>query len=169
MKVSTSVAKAFLRGEEEASQEVYQAYRKLLYFVIASIVGSKEDAEDVYQDTFVAVLTNRNQVKSPKDLEWYLLQTAKNLALNAVRKRDALIDYSSTLDLYGEEEKKNDYLQELNQFLNDRENIVVTLKIAYGFTNKEAGKILDVSEREVALIYHQALKKLRKGITNHVE
>jgi RNA polymerase sigma-70 factor (ECF subfamily) len=165
--LSLASAQGFLRGEEGAIKEVYLAYRQLLYFIIASIVSNPEDAKDIYQETFVSALAHREDVKSPKDLKWYLVSTAKNLALNYVKKRDALIDPSDLLDYYGQEES-NGYLEELNAFLKPKESVVVTLKIAYGFTNKEIARYLNVSERSVAALYREALIKLKKGISAHV-
>lgn len=164
MNVSLTTAKEFIAGDAAATQEVYLAYRKLLYFVIVTIVGNEEDAKDVYQDVFLNLLSHRGAITDPKNLHSYLVAMAKNAAINYVKKRDSLVEYSSLLDFYGEEERHNSYLQDLNTFLSDRENIVVTYRLAYGFTIREVATLTNVSPRQINIIYSQAIHKLRRGL-----
>ena len=56
VEVSLETAKAFLSGDRAATSEVYLAYRRLLYFIIVSVVKNQEDANDVFDDVFTHLL-----------------------------------------------------------------------------------------------------------------
>lgn len=105
--VSHSATCRFIAGEEQATCEVYETYRKLLYFVIGTIVGNEEDTKDVFQETFAKILASRAKIKEPKNLQSFLLTSARNCAIDFVRKRNALVEYSCLLDIYGEEDRDN--------------------------------------------------------------
>ena len=164
LKASLASAQGFLAGEEGATKEVYLTYRKLLYFIIRSLVENPDDADDLYQETFVQAISARKEIKDPKKLHYYLCATAKNLALNFIKKRDALVDYSDLLDFYGQDEHANGYLQDLNALLSDAENVVVTYRIAYGLSVDEVAKLTGFSKSKVNLLYSRSLKKLRKEL-----
>ncbi len=72
MNVTIKTAKLFLQGEEEATAIVYQSYRALLYFIIATYVNQKDDCDDVYQNVFMKILEKRSEVKDVSSLHSYL-------------------------------------------------------------------------------------------------
>lgn len=162
MEITTKCAERFLKGDEAAAEEVYLAYRRLLYFIIVSIVKNKEDAEDVFQDLFTALVAKRPSVKASK-LQSYLCQSAKNAAINFAKKRDSLVDYSDGIDvLYGENDHSNPYLQGLLSGLSDKENIIVVYKVVYDFSFREIASLTGISRQSANTIYREALKKMKK-------
>lgn len=161
MDISKATAQRFLEGDDRAIEEVYVTYRRLLYFIIISILKDPDDSEDVLQDVFSSLLTKRPAIK-PSKLQSYLCQSAKNTAINFAKKRDALIDYSDLLDVYGENDASNPYLQDLLSGLSDLENIVVVYKIVYDFSFREIASLTGLSRQHANNLYHQALKKMRK-------
>lgn len=164
MRIPLSMARAFIAGDEEATTEVYLNCRKLLYFVIRSIVTDPVDAEDVYQDVCVSVLKNRSAITSPSHLLPYLARTAENMALNFAKRRGALLDYSDLMDAYGAEEHQNAYLQEFMPFLSDLENAVLVYKLEYGFTFREIATMTGVSRQTANVAYKGAIRKIRKNL-----
>lgn len=160
--VSLGVAKKFIEGEPSAIQTVYLSYRKLLFFIIVSIVKNESDANDVYQDVFTELLQKPNAIQDPKNLHSYLINSAKNAAINFVKKRDALIDYQSLLDFYANEEQDNPYLQEVTEGLPSLEAVVVIYHLNYGFSFVEIAKITNLSRQTVSSYYHKGIKDLRQ-------
>jgi RNA polymerase sigma factor (sigma-70 family) len=171
LEISITTAKAFLEGEGTAVQEVYETYRKLLYFIIVSIVKDKSDAEDLFQDVFVEVLSNKNASVKPAKLRNYLCECAKNKALNFIKKRNALVDYTDLMDIYEMDESDNPYLQNLLEGLTDLENVLVSYKIVYGFSYREIERLTGLKRQNANNIYRRAIHKLRKlyGDKPHVQ
>lgn len=170
MNVSQTTARRFVEGDEAAFSEVYSAYRKLLFFIIGSIVGNSSDAEDVFQEVFLSIWKSRQNIKNSGDLHWYLITTAKNEALSFVRKRDALVDYSSLLDVYGKEEH-NAFLDDLLKGLSSMEANVVIYKVEWGFSFEEIARLTGYTRQTIAKYYHEGMKKLRQQNqeANHVQ
>lgn len=86
MKVSIKTIEELKRGYESAFNEVYEAYEKLLYFLIFSIVRNKEVAKDVLQDVFVKVFVDTSSLRSPKNFHSWIIKIAKNSALTIAKK-----------------------------------------------------------------------------------
>lgn len=161
MEINTGAAKQFLEGDDRAFEEIYNSSRRLLYFIIISILKDPSESEDVLQEVFANLLAKRPKVK-PSKLQSYLCQSAKNAAINTAKRRDSLIDYSDLLDVYGEEDHDNPYLQNLLEGLTDRENIIVVYKIVYGFSFREIARLTGISRQSANTLYKTALKKMRK-------
>jgi len=169
VEISEETAKAFLSGDRAATSEVYLAYRRLLYFIIVSIVKNQEDAADVFEEMFTHLLADPPQLASPKKLQAYLCASARHAAISFAKRRDALIDYSDLMDVYGQEEKDNDYLQTLLGGLSDLEAIVFTYKIVYEFSYREISALTGIPRMSANRLYHEAPKKARRlyGVKKH--
>jgi RNA polymerase sigma-70 factor (ECF subfamily) len=163
--VSKKTAAGFISGDEKATAEVYQAYRKLLFFLIGSIVGSYQEAEDLFQDTFEKAILSRSAIKKPEGLHYYLCQTAKNLSINYVKKREkTLYCYSFFCEEESEQpgNSTNSFLADLVPFLTTEETSVVTLKTVYGMKLKEIAVLSSKPISTVESIYKRAVSKLKK-------
>ena len=161
MKIPYHTAKAFCEGNESAIKEVYLSLRKLLYFVIRSIVNNEEDANDIYQNVFIKVIANAKTIKKPEALQSYFLETAKSEALNFVKKnqRQDLLEDADVL--YGEDDAPSPYLESYYPFLTPRENAVVVLHLEEGLSFREIEALAKLSRQTIANAYESALKKLK--------
>ena len=72
----------FLHGDEDATTEVYEEYRNLAYFVIATYVSNQDDCNDILSNTFLKLLRNKESVKEAKNLKQFICTIAKNEAIN---------------------------------------------------------------------------------------
>jgi RNA polymerase sigma-70 factor (ECF subfamily) len=61
-------------------------YQNVLYKTIVRLVISKEDAEDLVQETFVKIYRNIHQLSDAGKLRYWLLKMANNEALMFLRK-----------------------------------------------------------------------------------
>ncbi|MCI2067979.1 MAG: sigma-70 family RNA polymerase sigma factor [Bacilli bacterium] len=161
MLVSKKTAQLFISGDEKAIQEVYLSYRKLLFFILGSILGSKDEAEDLFQETFYQVLKNKDKIADPQGLHYYLLQTARNLALNYVKKRERTVYFEDMFSYESQDKKENAFLQDLLPYLTDQEAFIVTSRLVYGFTLKEISQFISLPLSSTEAIYKKALKKIK--------
>lgn len=162
MKIPYSTAKAFIAGEKDAQEEVYRSTRKLLYFVIRSIVNEEEDAKDVYQNVFVKAIANAATLQKPEALQAYLLSLAKNESLNYLRAKHQE-DPSDQIDsLYGEEETRYPYLESYYPFLSPKENAVVLLKIEGEMSFRDIAALSGLNRQSLNNLYRSALKKIKR-------
>lgn len=162
--ISSKTFTRFLQGEEDATQEVYQEYRKLAYFVIATYVSNVEDCNDILSNTFLKVLQNRQSVKEAKNLKQFICATAKNEAINFLKKESHLIKTELIDEMYGSADKSNDVLNILEPLLTSKEVIVVYYKVIFEMTWEEITQETGIPSSSARLIYKQAKTKLRKEL-----
>lgn len=162
MNVSRHVAKLFLEGDEKAAAEVYKAYRALLYFIISSYLSNKEDCEDAFQETFLAVLSRISEIKSPEALHSYLCQTAKSKAID-IAKANAKIegDYIEE-DIISPKESNIDSLLPLD--LSRGEKLVVGYRVVFGLSYKEISNLTGDPIVTLKARYSRAIKKAKGAL-----
>ena len=86
MSISKQTIQSFIIGNEDAIGKVYDEYKNLMYFVIASYISLPEDCEDVLSDAFIKAINHRNDLKNPDSLKTYLTTIARNCALDFLKK-----------------------------------------------------------------------------------
>jgi RNA polymerase sigma-70 factor (ECF subfamily) len=126
---------------------------------------SHNEAEDVLQETFIALLKLRVQPSRP---EHYCVRTFRNRALNyrrslwrrLAREWESLRWFERTPDETGTELQAMNFLAKLPR--DQREAIV--LKIWHNYTFEEIGALLEVSPNTVAGRYRYGLQKLRTSL-----
>ena len=145
MNVSVKTAELFLHGEEEATSIVYKNYRALLYFIIA---------------TYVKVLSRRNEVSDPSSLHYYLCETAKNEAIDFVKKhfREQSCDVIEEI-CADKKETQLDYF--LPYDLTKEEKKIVGYRLTFGLSWKEIGNLINIPVPTAKFRYVQAIKKIK--------
>ena len=78
---------ALRSGDPVALEMVWDAYAEDLFTLLLSMLRSRSDAEDVLMDVFVRVAQRCGRVATARDLRAYLLRMARNLGLNAIKRR----------------------------------------------------------------------------------
>ncbi|MBO7121046.1 MAG: RNA polymerase sigma factor [Bacilli bacterium] len=164
MSITRSVAMAFMAGDESATEKVYLEYKNLMFFVIASYVSSKSDIDDILSESFLKAIEKREQIKEPHHLKAFLVATARNQAIDFLRK-NRLVPSSDVLDeIYGDDDRSNDFLSLIEPLLSNKETIVVYYKIGFSYTWPEISKETGIPVSSVRRIYDKAKEKLRKGL-----
>lgn len=81
---------------EPAFAELYSRYSRKIYAYCLKVLGNKEDASDVFQDTFVRFYNSAKQRQISGNIAGYIITIARNLCLNYKRDRkdlDSFEDY----------------------------------------------------------------------------
>ena len=106
MSISKQVVQSFILGNEDAIGKVYDEYKNLMYFIIASYISLPEDCEDVLSESFIKAMNHRTDLKDPNNIKSFLASIARNTALDFLKKSKEtptdLID-----DMYGTNDQYN--------------------------------------------------------------
>lgn len=78
---------SFLNGNDEAFRALYDAFERPLYLYVLRLLGSKGDAEDVFQDIWIRMFRLRGETKDVRKFSGLLFTVARNLSMNAIRDR----------------------------------------------------------------------------------
>ena len=140
-------------------EELYLSMRHGLRSVVAQIVPADE-VEDIVQETYIRLrrVVVAQEIRHPRS---YLYQTAKNLALDSIKKADNALTSSWQEDAHyaatGGDSlvKKIDDTADLERFCDSLRRLpskarrVFVLKKVYGFTQREIASELGISESTV--------------------
>ncbi len=83
----TEAFNRFLSGDDEAFRALYDAFERPLYLYIVRFVGSKNDAEDIFQEVWTRIYRLRGEMASVRKFSGLLFTVARNLSINALRDR----------------------------------------------------------------------------------
>ncbi len=86
---------SFLNGNDDAFRALYDTFERPLYLYIVRLMGSKSDAEDVFQDVWIRMYRLRGEMKAVRRFSGLLFTVARNLSINAIRDRKLLPSLST--------------------------------------------------------------------------
>lgn len=159
------LAPKIARQDAEAFEELYEKLHRLVYSVCIGVVRDRGLAEDLTQETFVAVWTHAAEFRGNGFKSW-ILKIARNKSLNELRRRREIsedftlnegIGGGYTIDTAAE---TGIVLSAALSCLEDRDREIVLMKNA-GLKTKEIAEILKMPRGTVSWRYSEALKALK--------
>ncbi len=172
--ITTLALQQFCKGENQALSLLYKAWLPELYLVAYRYVQSPQEAEDVVADCFEKIFTMPTKKRRQKfieeeiNLKALLLVMAKNKSLDVIKtknNRNRIVDgIKKLLPSLGVNEVTqtltNDNFKALLSCLPEKERQIITLSTE-GFSTKEIGEQLNLSEKTIANLLSMARKKVK--------
>ena len=158
-----NLTKQIKKGSTEAFDLLYDATKNGVYYIIKSIVKDYSLAEDIMQDTYISFMNKIEDIDLKGNIYSYLLTTAKNKALNEVKKGERLVgvDYLENMEC-PEVDNFTPLLDFAKKHLDEYEWKIVKLTIIDGYRRVEVAKIIHKPVATVNWQYNKILKKLEK-------
>ncbi|HKY04140.1 MAG TPA: sigma-70 family RNA polymerase sigma factor, partial [Blastocatellia bacterium] len=75
------------RGDEDAFRQIFERYGRPIISFIYDMVGQRELAEELMQETFVRAYKNLGGLREETKLSTWLFGIAKNVARESLRSR----------------------------------------------------------------------------------
>jgi len=164
------LAKKARGGDGQAFEELVRLYQRMIYGFLFRLSGSKEDAMELTQLTFVKSWMAIGSFRGESSFRTYLYTVAANAWRNTLRDRyrRPTVDVDEiplASDHSPHEEAEKSQQQERLWILVDRlprrQKEVVLLRIREGLSFVEAARIMGCSIGAAKANYHQAVKRLR--------
>lgn len=138
------------------------------------LLGQREDAEDVVQEVFVAMVRARERLEHVMDLEAYLFTVLRHAAGRCARRRTkgpvtSDVVLSAEARVSDERNSRRDELRGAIRRLPPKQREVIALKIDGELTFAQIGEVLDISPNTAASRYRYALGRLREALTTRSE
>ncbi len=166
-----------LLGEEDAFTELVERYESKVKKTAESIIGNPFSAEDVAQDTFLAVWAHLRELRYRDKFEIWLLRVTANCAKKLLRHyKTNLHSISADLDMLPDpesdsvlsmeawqENKNGEKLLDAVEALSDALRDTVLLYYLDGYGIKEISYLLSVPEGTVKRRLSEGRKQLRRG------
>ncbi|MFN8178186.1 MAG: sigma-70 family RNA polymerase sigma factor [bacterium] len=168
-------------GEEEAFSELVERHQARVYQHAERLLGNRQDAEEVLQDTFLQAYRNLAGFEERSRFSTWIYRIATNEALmrlrRASRRREVLLEEAPS----GEVERASDEVREFARSalddvmdrevreilkkalveLPDEYRVVFVLRDVEGFSNAEVADILGLSVPAVKSRLHRSRIWLR--------
>ncbi len=166
----------YLKGDEEAFQDVVKLYFDGLVLFIHSMVRDLDTAEDIAIDVFTQLVVHKNRFRFGHSLKTYLFMMGRSRALDYIKRRDKLKMTELSPDLpiadgepgpeevlIAEEEKKTLY-RALSR-LEESQRQVLHLVYFRDMSCEEAAKVLGKSRKQIYNLLYRGKQALRTILT----
>jgi len=163
---------ACLSNSPIAQKALYERFSRKMMGVCLRYANSAEEAQDILQDGFIKVFNNLSKFKKEGSLEGWVRRIMVNTALENYRKTKKERQ-NVDLDNVSYQLEHNDYIIEsmearsllkLIQTLPSGYKTIFNLYAIEGYTHKEIGVQLDISENTSKSQYSRARTYIQKMI-----
>ena len=140
------------KKDARAQAELYKRYSSVLYAVCLRYSTNKVEAEDNLQDAFITIFNKAEQFKDKGSFEGWIKRITVNTVLQKYRKQKvfSLTDEAQIEDTADQQVVDNglplDYLISIIQELPHRYRLVFTMYVMDGYSHKEIGALLKISD-----------------------
>ncbi|MGB5930085.1 MAG: sigma-70 family RNA polymerase sigma factor, partial [Cyclobacteriaceae bacterium] len=161
-----------LNDDKQAQKELYELYKRTLMGICRRYASRKSEAQDIYQEAFIKIFNNIDQVEDPVALPGWMKRVVVTTAITHYHK--AYIQYSED-DIADNEVDNNDYqeimsgmdmktLLELINNLPDGYRMVFNMHAIDGYKHAEIAEILAISENTSRTQLRKAKTRLKEQL-----
>ncbi len=159
-------------------------YQGTLLRFVSKLLGDREAAQDVVQDTFLQVARHPKRLLDIENHHNWLLRVARNLGISHLRRRSRARKHTEAFasrvaaEAQAREEEKSRALEEeetrslvrseINR-LSERHREVLLLKVQEEKSYREIAEITGLSVTNVGYLLHQAVKELSRRLNRNRE
>jgi RNA polymerase sigma-70 factor (ECF subfamily) len=172
-------------GNKKAFEDLVKKHDSKVLQIAFSILGNQQDAQDVYQETFIRVFINITNFKFQSSFSTWVIRIVINQSINHYRKKyfkqklspfEQDKEYIDNLcDHHASPEDKLVSLEILKQveksmnILSVKERTVFILKHYHDYKLKEIAEMMNCKEGTVKNYLFRATQKLRKKLKSYYE
>ena len=172
MEFDSTFIKRLKENDSKAQKVFYEQLAPKMYGICLRFALINEDADDILQDGFIRVFRHIKDFRGEGSLEGWVRRTIVNTAINYYKKK---IKQGIKTDLEfvkGKVKEQNNIVEkmsadELLVMINQLPpgyRMVFNLNVIEGYTHKEIGKILEISENTSKSQLSRARASLQKKI-----
>ncbi len=154
-------------GDRNSQYVLYEKYVDAMYNVSMRMVGSKEDAEDMVQDSFVEAFKNLTNFRYESTFGSWLKRIVINKSINHLKaRRIPLVSMENEEYHITEEEIETMDAVEIHKVkigikkLPSGYQQIINLYLIEGYDHEEIGEVLGITTSTSKSQYHRAKKKL---------
>jgi RNA polymerase sigma-70 factor (family 1) len=162
-------------GDNEAFEQLFKKYNQKLFNFCYRMLRSKQEAEEVVQNTFLKIWENRNSLDESYSFSSFLFKITQNKVFNEFRSklnqryyREYIAEYAEILE--NDTEKSINFaelektIKNLLEMVPERRRQIFLLSREDGLTYKEIARKLDISENTVDTQIRKTLDFFRQNL-----
>ena len=158
--------KKISQGDNSAFERLYIETRRGVYAFLFSYFNDKSDCEDAMQTTYLKIKQNIGSYSWGSNGMAWILQIAKNTALNEIRRKSKYENFKSEVikdeaTCSTDYETKNALMAAMKKTLTSDEQQIVVLHVVWGYKHKEIAQITGAPVGTITSKYKRAVEKLK--------
>ncbi|MFK5857088.1 MAG: RNA polymerase sigma factor [Bacteroidota bacterium] len=172
MKLDSTFIKRLKENDSEAQRLFYEKLAPTMYGICLRFAFVSDDADDILQDGFIRVFKHIKDFRGEGSLEGWVRRTIVNTAINYYKKR---IKQGINVDLDIVQGKVKEVSSIVEKMAADELLILISelppgyrtvfnLSVIEGYTHKEIGKLLEISENTSKSQLSRARVSLQKKL-----
>jgi len=187
MLVEAELIQRAKQGDDQAYNQIVQAYRRRILGTISRLIGRPEDVEDVGQEVFVRLYYSLDQLREPEIFEPWLYRLTVNAAYDYLRKQRRrpearmsdlseqqvmLADADAGTLAQREDIRKSkirDFVQSLLGSVSEEDRVLLTLKEVEGLSLKQLEDVYHVNENALKVRLFRARQRVLKAFAKSEE
>lgn len=177
----TVVWTRFKEGDLNAFQMIYDGFFQNLYAYGSKLAPGQNVVDDCIQELFLELYTHRNNLKTPQNLEFYLLTALRRIIFHRIRKEnrfknledDQLRSFLFELekDDYENEDFKQakiDVVKSALSELNASQREMLYLKFYNDLSYVEIGELLGIRPDSAKKQVYRIIERLRSDLSSQI-
>jgi RNA polymerase sigma-70 factor (ECF subfamily) len=167
------LVKSAQMGEKEALEALYNHFFNQIYYYVYSRINNVHDAQEIVSEVFLSMVEGITKFKGDSSFKNYLFGICKNKIRDFIRNKYKASDYvlqsnfaensfdnltSEDVD-YTYKNKLRDLLKHIYKLMKPRYAKVLDLRFNKMNSIDETAAILGISENNVKVIQHRAIKQ----------
>ena len=158
------------KGDNAAFEQLYEETKRGVYAFLYTYFHNAEDTEDGMQTVYLHVKRGIHTYRHGSNPIAWMLQIAKNHAINELRKKKREIpteeiELGSTHNEGGSVE----IMDVMSRVLTEEEQRIVTLYVLWNYKHREIAEIMDCPIGTITSKYKRSIEKLRKYLKEETE
>src|ERR1044071_5380785 len=166
------------RGDDDAFRLIFERYARPIISFIYDMVGQRDLAEELTQETFVRAYKNLSGLRDDTKLSTWLFGIAKNVARESLRTRHredhkVELDDDRVIELKDDnlppdrallDKELNGVIQDALSSLDEDKRMVFTLKVFHQRSYEEIAEITGFSIPKLKTDLHRARAEMKRRI-----
>jgi RNA polymerase sigma-70 factor (ECF subfamily) len=164
------IVAACLKGRADSYQKMVEAYGSLVMAVAVNVLGNREDAEDVFQETFIQVFRNLEHYDAGRSFKTWLLTIVYRRSLDMIKKKRRFTEFTARAKaesaLTGDHSGPNPgdpgpLPSRFLKGLSHRERTALCLWANEGYTARDISEVLGCSASTARVVLFNARRKIK--------
>ncbi|MGO4921110.1 RNA polymerase sigma factor [Maribacter spongiicola] len=163
-----SLVESSKTGDRNSQYKLYELYVDAMYNIGLRFLGTKEDAEDIVQESFVDAFKNLHSFKYESTFGAWLKRIVINKSINHLKVKRLSLSTMDNHEYHLAEEEEIDIeapiaLQKIKTGIEQLPlgyKQIINLYLLEGYDHMEIGEVLGISTSTSKSQYHRAKKKL---------
>jgi len=166
----------FINNSPEAKESLYKYFAPRMYGICLRFAGNRMEADDILHEGFIRIFMKIKDFRNEGSLEGWIRRTIINTAINYYRRnaRYSKMSELDSLEIPGEsynmvyDKISRDELLEIIQELPVGYRTVFNLNVIEGYTHKEIGELLNISDNTSKSQLNRARLLLQRKIRSRL-